>query len=124
MLDLGLEELKLLSLKDGMVKKYMEEIKRVNEDPDFFEYMSAEEDNRKIENSIRQEMTERGLKEGLEKGMKQGIEQGMKQGMEQGKIASQKEIVISMLEQGLDVDTIAQYTKLKKEFIISCKKNQ
>ena len=49
----------------------MEEIKRVNEDPDFYEFISAEEDNRKIENSIREEMIEKGLKEGLERGLKQ-----------------------------------------------------
>ena len=76
MLDLNLEELKTLSKKDRMVAKYMEEIKRVNEDPDFHVFMSAEEDNRKIENSIREEMIEKGLKEGLERGLKQGLEQG------------------------------------------------
>ena len=124
MLDLGLEELRLLSEKDRMVAKYMEEIKRVNEDPEFFEYMSAEEDNRKIENSIRQEMTERGLKEGLEKGMKKGMKKGIQQGMEQGRTDGKKEIIISMLEQGLDVNTIAQYTKINKEFILSCKENK
>ena len=76
MLDLSLEELETLSKKDRMVAKYMKEIKRVNEDPDFHVYMSAEEDNRKIENSIREEMIEKGLKEGLERGLKQGLEQG------------------------------------------------
>ena len=73
-------------------------------------------------------MTERGLKEGLEKGMKKGIQQGMKQGiqqgMEQGRTDGKKEIIISMLEQGLDVNTIAQYTKINKEFILSCKENK
>ena len=78
----------------------MEEIKRVNEDPDFHVFMSAEEDNRKIENSIREEMIEKGL------------EQGLKQGLEQGKKEANKQVVISMLEQGLDIDTILKYTKL------------
>ena len=136
MLDLGLEELRLLSEKDRMVAKYMEEIKRVNENPEFFEYMSAEEDNRKIENSIRQEMTERGLKEGLEKGMKkgiqqgmkqgiqqgmkqgiqqgmkQGIQQGLKQGIEQGQIKAKKETAKLMLEKGLDISLISDCTGL------------
>ena len=120
MLDLGLEELRLLSEKDRMVAKYMEEIKKVNEDPEFFEYMSAEEDNRKIENSIRQEMTERGLKEGLEKGMKkgiqqgmkQGIQQGLKQGIEQGQIKAKKEMAKLMLEKGLDISLISDCTGL------------
>ena len=41
MLDLEPEELKLLSEKDRMVEKYMSEIKIVNSNPYFFEYMSA-----------------------------------------------------------------------------------
>ena len=69
MLDLGLEELKSLSKKDRIVERYMEEVKRVNEDSNFHMFMSAEEDNQKIENSIREEMIEKGLKEGMEKGL-------------------------------------------------------
>ncbi len=92
----------------------MEEVKRVNEDPDFHVYMSVEEDNRKIENSIREEMIEKGLKEGLEK----GIEQGLKQ----AKLEKER-IVLSMLEQGLDVNTISKYTKLDLDFIKKCQEN-
>ena len=117
MLDLPIEELKTLSKKDRMVKKYMSEIKRVNEDPDFFEYMSAEEDNRKIENSIRKEMTEKGLKEGMEKGLKKGIKEGIKQGIEQGIEQDQKKIVHSMLKQGLDIETISRYTSIDLEVV-------
>ena len=51
----------------------MEAIEKINEDPDFYEYMSAEEDNRKIENSLRSQWK----REGLEAGMKQGIKQGI-----------------------------------------------
>ena len=42
----------------------MDEVKRVNEDPEFREFISAEEDNRKIENSIKKELREDGIKEG------------------------------------------------------------
>ena len=113
----------------------MEEIKRVNEDPDFHVYMSAEEDNRKIENSIREEMIEKGLKEGLERGLKEGIEKGIEQGLEQGleqgiekgleqgreETKKEKEkIVLSMLNKGLDVKTISEYTGIEKEFIKRC----
>ena len=76
--------------------------------------MSVEEDNRKIENSIREEMIEKGLKEGLEK----GIEQGLKQ----AKLEKER-IVLSMLEQGLDVNTISKYTKLDLDFIKKCQEN-
>ena len=66
MLDLDLEELDKLSKisKDRRVNKYMDEVKRVNEDPEFREFISAEEDNRKIENSIKKELREDGIKEG------------------------------------------------------------
>ena len=79
----------------------MSEMEKINSNPEFFEYMSAEEDNRKIENSIRREMIERGLKEGLE------------QGLEQAKI----DIAHNMLKDGLDIVTIAKYTGLAKETI-------
>ena len=91
----------------------MEEIKRVNEDPDFYEFISAEEDNRKIENSIREEMKEKGLKEGLEQGLEQGKEKAKKE---------IEKIVLSMLEEGLDINTISKYTKLEKKFIENCQK--
>ena len=127
MLDLGLEELKSLSKKDRMVEKFMEEVKRVNEDPDFHVYMSVEEDNRKIENSIREEMIEKGLKEGMKKGMEKGLEQGLEQGIEkgvkQGKKDANKQVVVTMLEQGLDVNTISKYTKLDLDFIKKCQEN-
>ena len=65
MLDLDLKELDELSKisKDRRVNKYMDEVKRVNEDPEFREFISAEEDNRKIENSIKKELREEGQKE-------------------------------------------------------------
>ena len=47
----------------------MSEIERVNEEPEFREYMSAEEDNRKIENSIRSE----GYEDGIIRGRNEGI---------------------------------------------------
>ena len=93
MLDLPLEELKSLSKNDRMVTKYMSELKRVNEDPEFFEFMSAEEDNRKIESSIQREMTEKGLEQ------------------------AQKQIIESMLKNGLDAETISRYTDIDMETI-------
>ena len=50
-MNLKKKELEKLSKKDKVVERYMSEIERVNEDPDFREYISAEEDakkNRKI----------------------------------------------------------------------------
>lgn len=65
MLDLGLEDLKKLSKYDKVVQKYMEELGKINRIVEFREYMSKEEDDRKIRNII--------IKEGREEGIQQGI---------------------------------------------------
>ena len=64
MLDLKPNELNILSKKDKVINKYMEEVERINEDPEFYEYISAEEDNRKIENSLKSQYKREGLEEG------------------------------------------------------------
>ena len=66
MLGLGPEELeRMYSItKDRLVKKYMEEVKRVNEDPRFREYMTKEEDQKKILKSLITEATAEGEKVG------------------------------------------------------------
>ena len=71
MLDLDSDGLNNLSKKDRVVSKYMKEVERINENPEFHEFMSAEEDNRKIENSLRKE----GFNEGIEKGIEQGAKE-------------------------------------------------
>ncbi len=52
-----MDNLKKLSQRDGRVKKYMEELKRVNKNPKFRVYMTYEEDERKKEilNFMKQE---------------------------------------------------------------------
>ena len=97
MLDLGLKELENLSKKDKVVSKYMEEIEKVNDSPAFREYMSAEEDNRKIENSIRTEGREEGIKEG-----------------EKTKTI---EITKELLKNQVDIKIIAKSTNLTEEEI-------
>ncbi len=53
MQDLDKKELEILSKKDKVITKYMEELERVNEDPKFREFVSAEQDNKMIENTIK-----------------------------------------------------------------------
>ena len=95
MLDLDLEELDELSKisKDRRVNKYMDEVKRVNEDPEFREFISAEEDNRKIENSIKKELREEGQKE------------------------RNVEIAKNMLSKSMDIKLISEITGLTKDEI-------
>lgn len=66
MLGLPLEELEKLyaKTKDRMVKKFMEEVQKVNEDPRFREYMTKEQDQEKIQNTLIMEATEIGEQRG------------------------------------------------------------
>ncbi len=93
MLDLEKEDLLKLANKDKVVSKYMSDLEKVNEDYEFREYMSAEEDNRKIMNSLKKEYKEEVLKA--------------------GKI----EIAKSMLKDNIDIDIIARHTNLSIEEI-------
>ena len=101
MLDLDEEKLEDLSKKDKVVSKYMETLEEVNKDPEFREFMSAEEDNRKIENSLRRE----------------AIERGIEQGIEQGSTKKALEIAKSMVTKDMDIDLISELTGLSKEEI-------
>ena len=105
MLNLELKDLENLSCKDKVVSKYMSELERVNQNPEFREYMSAEEDNRKIQNSLRIQ----AIKEGRAEGRAEGIEQGI------------EKIAKNMLEENMDINLISKLTGLTKEEINSLK---
>ena len=62
MLDLNEEDLAKLP-SDRKVMKFMNEVKKVNEDPEFFSYMTKEEDEEKCHNTEIKEATEAGKKE-------------------------------------------------------------
>ena len=113
MLDLGEKDLKNVSKGNGVVKKYMEELVKVNEDADFLNFISVEKDNMMIENSIRDEATKKGLKEGLEKGLEQGLERGTEQ--------SKNEIAKNMLKENMDISLISKLTGLSNEQINNLK---
>lgn len=96
MLDLSLKELKKLSKEDRLVNKYMSNLEKINKEPEFREYMSLEEDFRKIRNSllteakkkmreelkeeVTKEVTEELSKEAYEKASKEGHKEGLKEG--------------------------------------------
>ena len=105
MLDLEVTDLENISKGNGVVKKYMDELVKVNEDADFLNFISVEKDNMMIENSIRDE--------GIRKGLEQGIEQGLEQGTEQSK----NEIAKNMLKKDLDISLISEVTGLSNEQI-------
>ena len=105
MLDLELEDLKELSKKDEMVMKYMENIDKVNKDPEFREYISYEEDQRKIYNTRM-----RKIREG-EARVKE-LEEKVKK--EEDRIKNEEKINIArnMLDKGYTSDSISQITNL------------
>ena len=88
MLDLNEEKLEDLSKKDKVASKYMETLEEVNKDPEFREYMSAEEDARKMENSH--------------------LDEAMKKGMERRNL----EIAKNMLSKNMDIKLISEITRL------------
>ena len=105
MLDLEEKDLKKISKKDRMVEKYMEDIVKVNSNPEFQAFMTYEEDQEKIYTSRMRAATEKGL------------EQGLQQGLEQGRQESCIEIAKNMKERGIDIQSIVDCTKLSKEEI-------
>lgn len=108
MLDLNEEELKKIK-GDKVVSKYMKEINKLNNDSEFVEYMSAEEDARKIYNSRMYDAREKGFKQGYD----EGIEQGIEKGIEQNKI----EIAKNLLNNNVDINVISLSTGLSQEEI-------
>ena len=85
----------------------MSEIERVNEDPEFREYISAEEEDRKIENSLRSQYR----REGLAEGRTQGLEEGRAEGERLARLEDAKR----MKKDGMSIDLICKYTELSHE---------
>ena len=107
MLDLEENDLKKISKKDRMVEKYMEDLVKVNSNPEFQAFMTYEEDQEKIYNSRMRAATEKGLKAGLE------------EGLQQGKRENSIEIAKKLKDDGFDIDKIIEYTSLSQEEIES-----
>ena len=101
MMNLKKADLEKLSKKDKVVERYMSEIERVNEDPDFREYISAEEDAKKIEKSLRSQYRREALAEGISIG-------------EENKSI---EVAKKLKEKGVDINIISDSTGLAKEEI-------
>ena len=97
----------------------MDKLNNINEDPRFQSFMSAEEDNRKIMNSIKSEYYDRGHEEGREAGLAEGRKVGLAEGREVGLVEGKKMVTITfvknMYEDGVSVEDISKYTGLDVE---------
>lgn len=109
MLNLEREDLKEISKQDKVAKKYMEELEKLNKQPAFRQYMTAEEDARKIYNTEMKYARETGFKQGIEQGLEQGIEQGIEKGIEQ--------IIKNMLSNKMTPEDISAVTNVSIEVI-------
>ena len=79
----------------------MQEVERINEDPEFYEYISAEEDNTKIENSLKTQYKREGLEEGIEQGTR----------------LAKLEAAKNLKQNGVDIEIISKSTGLTIEEI-------
>ena len=71
-----------------------------------------------LDYEVEEEKTRKGIeKEILEREISQGIEQGIEQGISQGIEQKQREMVISLNNQGVSLDIISNATGLKFEEI-------
>ena len=97
MLGLEKEELEKLSKKDKVANKFMEELNKINKDYVFREYMTKEEDDEKMLNTL----VSRAKKEGLE----QGIEQ------------NKKEFINKLISKNYTIKQISELLDMKEDEI-------
>ena len=95
----------------------MEELVKVNSNPEFQAFMTYEEDQEKILNSRIKEGMKKGIEKGIQQGIKQGIKQGIEQGFEKGKKEGIIEVVKNFKEMGISIDDIKKATGLSMEEI-------
>ena len=70
-----------------------------------------------IEEFLLDQAKNEGIEEGIEKGIEQGIEKGIEQGIEKGIEKNTRETALKMIENGLDIQLIANITGLSVEEI-------
>ena len=97
-------------LADPDIAKAIEQLEIIN-------YTEAEmEQYERYWDSVSVEATWKhiGHREGLKEGIEQGIEQGIERGIERGRAERDRQIVLSLLENGFDIATIKKVTGLSE----------
>ena len=132
-----MEELKMRSefMDDDMREKFIGEVEKLSSDEHIIGLYNAELEDEIMRNTIRdynkelgykeghEQGLEQGLEQGIEQGLEQGIEQGIELGIEQGTLQNQKQVVINMLKDDLDIKLISKYTNVDIETIQQIKEN-
>ena len=108
MLDMDMKRLKNLP-KDKVVEEYMEKIEKLNEDPIFINWITKEEDERKIKNTQISLAYNNGLNDGISEGISEGISQGIDVGT--------KKIINEMIKNGMTIEQISKMINMEIEEI-------
>ena len=114
------EELEFLAEKgDTLMKKIKDEVNRVNDENYFANFISVEEDERKIRNTYYANGVEEGEARGEARGKRLGEKRGEKLGEKRGKENALIEIAKNLLKVGDSIQKISEVTGLSKEKIKS-----
>ncbi len=104
MLDMDKEDLFKLSKTDKLAKKYYDKLMELNTNQEFVGLLSNDEEYEIYVKSEISEAREDAHKEGIKEGIDIGVEQGSKE--------SKLEIAKAMLKKNMDINLIAEITKL------------
>lgn len=119
MLDMNKEELKNLAKGDDLVMEYSKKVTDLNENPQFRKIMSAEEDYEKLQRTYLDNAKEIGYLSGVKEGHASGIKEGHTSGVKDGQQIERKNIINSMLKNGMPIKEISKCTDLSIEEINS-----
>ena len=98
-----------------MVKKIKDEVIKLNQDPNFYQFLTDEEDLEILRNSYYSKGIKEGIQEGIQEGKLQGIQEGKLQGIQETKISNAMKMKIN----NLSLDLISDITGLDKNLIAS-----
>ncbi len=127
-LDEAVEQAVEECIQEGILVEFLRKNKSEVVAMSIFEY-NKEEEERKWKESVyefaraevleegREEGRKEGLKEGREEGRKEGREEGRNEGRKEGREEGLKEIAQSLAERGMDLNDIAEITKVSPETI-------
>ena len=87
----------------------MDELVKLNSKPEFREYMSVEEDERKIHNSL------------LQSSYNEGKTDGKLEGIQEGKKEEKISLAINLLKENIDINIISRTTGLSIEQLLELK---
>ena len=98
----------------------MSELEILAENSDVIGLYDYEKDQKRLGRSLREE----GFEEGKSLGKIEGLEEGRNLGIEEGKKDERNNIIINMLDNGMSVDEIVNYTNIPIEDIELCIKKE